>query len=301
MPRSARLRPYWLVVGILCCITIVFAPLQYVAAYYDIGAPTGYITDTARILTQNDKDTLERELATFQTSTSHQIAVVTIDSLQGDTIDGFANSLFAHLKVGQKGIDNGVLLLIALNDKQARIEVGYGLEGALTDLQSNQILQNITFPLFKQGDYATGIINTVRAIENATGNEKVKGNVSNTYENTPVSGRSILWIVIIFIGIFANLRRTKSWWAGGIVGGILGILVFAVFSIVLAIPIFIVLGLIFDFVLSKYYKGPPGGGGGTGGWWIFPSGGGFGGGGSGGGFGGFGGGGSGGGGASGRW
>src|SRR3990170_5163094 len=121
-------------------------------------APIGYVNDFAGVLSQEMENSLEDRLSSFTASTSNEIAVVTLSSLEGETVEGAAVKLFEEWGIGDKDKDNGVLLLVAINDRQMRIEVGYGLEPVLTDSRSGNIIRDQITPLFKAGNYEGGII-----------------------------------------------------------------------------------------------------------------------------------------------
>ena len=284
-------------VGVLVLLFFVAMPAL---AYYNPGKPTGFVNDYAGMMSESEKQSLETKLVNFESQTSNEISVVTISSLDGDTIENFAVRLFEDWKIGKAKNDNGILVLIAKEDRQMRIEVGYGLEGALTDAQSFWIIDDIMKPAFRSEDYYKGIDGAVDKIMAATQGEYIP-------ESEPAKGLSSgAWENIFWLGLFAViwmasiLGRSKSWWAGGIVGGVIGVIIgivkgFVILGLV-SIVILIPFGLFFDFIVSKNYAKHKASG--TIPWWI---GGGRGGRGGRGGFGGFGGGFSGGGGASGRW
>ncbi|MBU1167271.1 TPM domain-containing protein [Patescibacteria group bacterium] len=131
--------------------------------------PEGYVTDQAQIL--NNQAELEETLANFEEESSNEIAVVTIPSLEGNSIDDYAVSLFQKWGIGKKGQDNGILLLISRDDRELKIETGYGLEGALPDVTADSIIRNEITPFFKEGDYSTGTTKGVEAIVQATRGE----------------------------------------------------------------------------------------------------------------------------------
>ncbi|MDZ4229325.1 MAG: TPM domain-containing protein, partial [Patescibacteria group bacterium] len=118
--------------------------------------PVGYVNDFAEIISPAVEARLEAELESFTASTSNELAVVTLKSLEGDTVDNTAVALFEQWGIGQKGKDNGVLLLIAPNERELRIEVGYGLEPILTDSRTGTIRRDVITPKFKQDDYEGG-------------------------------------------------------------------------------------------------------------------------------------------------
>ncbi len=278
-----------------------------VFAYTLPGRPTGFVNDFAGMLSQETRSALEQEMRTFQEKTTHEISVVTIASLDGDYIENYAEKLFKEWGIGKKGADNGVLLLISRDDKKMRIEVGYGLEGALTDAESSQIIRNTLRPAFQQGNFSGGIREAVSEIERAI-QEEVP--IEQTTSSNRLSSGGIefaFWMgAFILIWLSSVLGRTKSWWLGGVIGGavgfVIGLLIIGfVAKILLWVIVLALAGLGFDFAVSKNYQTNKALGRRSS-WWAgggWGPGGGFGGG--SGGFGGFGGGGSGGGGASGGW
>jgi len=132
----------------------------------DINIPAyrGYVNDFANVLDTDTASRLEAFISRTEKETTAEIVVVTIESLEGWEIEDYAIELFGRWAIGKKDKDNGVLLLVALEERALRIEVGYGLEGALTDLESGNIIDNIIVPRLKQDDYASGIYNGVVAI-----------------------------------------------------------------------------------------------------------------------------------------
>jgi uncharacterized protein len=302
---------YW---KIIVPLAMVFPILAH--AYYNPGKPTGFVNDYTGTLSAADVQQLNQKLSDFEKQSSNEISVVIIPSLQGDTIENFAAQLFKDWGIGKKDKDNGILLLIAKDDHKIRIEVGYGLEGALTDVQSAAIIRDDLTPAFRQNDFTGGIQKATDDIEAATRGEYQQSAASSAPGGSNDMGwkfffdhfQFLVGFVLIFgVWITSILARSKSWWGGGVAGGIIGIILGAINGFLylglISLAILIPLGLLFDFVISRVYQSskvsgrtPPWWGGGH---W---GGGGFGGGSSGGGgFGGFGGGSSGGGGASGGW
>ncbi len=279
---------------------MVLMPFAARAAFQAPGRPSGFVDDFANILAPADRAALESKLAAFNASTTIEIAVVTVPSLGGDTIETAANAIFDDWKIGKEKQDNGVLVLVAPAEHLARIQPGYGLEGALTDLQASWILKNDMLPQFKNGAYYAGLDAGTDRIIAAVEGEAIPSDAS---EDKGFSGWSALiffaFIGIRLLGIF--LGRSKSWWLGGVLGGLAGLAVLFFEGVgigIAAILIFAGIGTLIDFLASRSYgKWKSKGGRGP---WLW-GGGGHSGGGSSGGFGGFGGGSSGGGGASGSW
>jgi uncharacterized protein len=118
---------------------------------------TGYVNDYAGILSYDTKSKLSLLIGELERKTTAQIAVVTVGTTSPSDIESYAVRLFEKWGIGQKGKDNGVLLLIALNDRKMRIEVGYGLEGAIPDALANIIIQDYIISSFKEGDFDTGV------------------------------------------------------------------------------------------------------------------------------------------------
>jgi uncharacterized protein len=118
---------------------------------------TGRIVDQANIIPAATRSALEPKLADLETKSGIQLVVATVSSLQGEEIEPYANELFRAWKLGEKAKNNGVLLLVAPNERRARIEVGYGLEGTLTDALSKIIIANAIAPRFKEGDFGGGV------------------------------------------------------------------------------------------------------------------------------------------------
>lgn len=270
-------------------------------AYTSPGRPSGYVNDFAGLLSGDERQALEQKLASFDRASGNEIAVVTVANLAGDTIDNYAAELFKEWGIGKKTHDNGVLLLAARDEHAVRIEVGYGLEGALTDAESNAIIQSVIIPAFRQSRYALGLTSAVDQIMAATKGEYAPP----ARQSLRVSADTIQFFLFagvwILVWLASVLGRSKSWWAGGVVGGVIGLIIGLVEGFIYvgmaAVILLVPFGLFFDYVVSRAYA--RGRAAGAIPWWVGGGRGGLGGG--GGGFGGFGGGLSGGGGASGRW
>ncbi len=160
---------------------ILFLSLgSFCQAYSSPGSPTGFVNDYAGLLTPEQVTSLNSSLTNFSQETSNEISVVTINSLEGETIETYANKLFSEWGIGNAKNDNGVLLLIAETDRRMRIEPGYGLEGALPDLVCNQIINNDLRPAFQAGNYYEGILAATEKIKAATKGEYVGSSSSSS-------------------------------------------------------------------------------------------------------------------------
>jgi len=139
----------------------------------DVPPLRGRINDLAGLLSQEQITSLEYRLTKFEQETKHQIAVLTIPSLDGDSLEDFSIRVAETWKIGRKGNDNGVILLIARDDRKIRIEVGYGLEGVLPDAVANRIIQRVIVPRFRDQDFSGGIESGVSAIIQASAGEPI--------------------------------------------------------------------------------------------------------------------------------
>lgn len=137
-------------------LVLLWAGLAF-AADPSYPALTGRIVDGANLIAPEARQRIEEKLRAHEEKTSDQLVIATVPSLQGVTIEEFANGLFRFWKLGEKAKNNGVLLLVAPKERKIRIEVGYGLEGALTDALSKIIITTAVTPKFKTGDFAGGI------------------------------------------------------------------------------------------------------------------------------------------------
>jgi len=133
---------------------VIILPAVCTAAY---PKPTGFVNDFAGIMRPETKAKVEGLLSAFERSTGNEVAVVTLPSLDGNTVEDVAVELFGEWGIGKKGQDNGILFLVAPSEKRMRIEVGYGLEGTINDALAGRILDQAVVPRFREGDMDGGI------------------------------------------------------------------------------------------------------------------------------------------------
>ena len=276
--------------------------LSLVLATQAISADTpllkGYVNDYAGMLSPQRASALEEQLRSLERSDSTQIVVLTVPNLGVENIESFSIRVAEGWKIGQKGVDNGVILLVAKDERKVRIEVGRGLEGKLTDLVSGRIIRAEIAPKFKNGDFDGGIAAGVSAIAAVVKGE-YKAQPRDLHKGK--KGAPPLYTMLIFLAVAAVFLSSFSKYLSGTVGALgLPVIAWLTFpGLALAfIAALAVGGFFLGLLLALIFGG--GGGGGFGGPFFF--GGGFGGGG-GGDSGGFSGGGGdfGGGGASGDW
>jgi uncharacterized protein len=282
---------------ILALILLCLFPT--VGAALDVPPLKARVNDYANILSPAAVQRIETELSAFEASDSTQIAVLTIPSLEGENIEEYSIKVAEAWKIGQKGKDNGAILLVSKGDRKIRIEVGRGLEGTLTDLLSGRIIRNEMAPRFKQGDYDGGVEAGVSAIMSV-----VKGEYTASPQDARngKKGSPRLMTLLIFLFVACVVLGALSKVLGGIAGAVgLPIIASVLFSGagIVTLAILAAVGFFGGLFISFLFGGGGRGGGGFGGG-PYVGGGGFGGDSFGGGFSG-GGGGFGGGGASGDW
>uniref|UniRef100_A0A7V3E6Y9 TPM domain-containing protein n=1 Tax=Ignavibacterium album TaxID=591197 RepID=A0A7V3E6Y9_9BACT len=167
-----------------------------------------WATDLTNTLTSSELNDLNARLKAYEDSTSNQIVALMIPSLNGYPIEEVANEIFTKNKIGTKKNDNGVLLLIAKNDRKLRIEVGYGLEGVLPDALCSSIIRNVIVPRLKAEQYYLAISEGINAIISAIGGEYLAD--KKNQEESPVSIVFIIIMIVIFLFIFNNSKRLPA-------------------------------------------------------------------------------------------
>lgn len=219
------------------------------------------IVDQTNTLSQGQISQLAAQIAESRKEKSYQIGILIIPALGNDEyLEGYSLKVAREWGIGEKDKSNGVLLLIAKDDRKLRIEVGRGLEGDLTDVRASRIIRNVVTPKFKEGKYYDGIKDGVNSIQLAVAG---KADAKATTTEEPIDWGAVVTTALFFgIGILswlgAILGRSKSWWAGGVIGGAAGIVLMLIFGFaVWAIIGFVGLilgGLGFDYLVSKNYK-----------------------------------------------
>ncbi len=266
---------------------IVLSVFLWVGSAMALDVPTykGRVNDFSGMLKSDQTAQLEKKLERYEGETSNQIAILTIPSLEGDDLEDFSIRVADKWKIGQRDKDNGILVLVVLNDHKMRIEVGRGLEGSLTDLVAGRIVDSVMKPAFKEKAYYKGLDGAIDAIQLAVKGE-FKSDAVKKDDPEKVKAYLFFYGLIVVIAGFMGIIHI-------ILGGITGAAGwyfatawlfhpgFAVLAAVAAVGFFF--GLIAKFLLEASVMG--GGGGSSGGDSSF----------------GFGGGGFGGGGASGGW
>ena len=168
-------------------------------------ALTGRIVDQANVISADARRIIEPKLVDLETKSGIQLVVATVNSLEGQEIEPYANALFRNWKLGEKIKNNGVLLLVAPKERRVRIEVGYGLEGTLTDALSKVIIANAITPRFKAGDFSDGIsrgvddIITVLTTDASEWEKRPSLRLDNHPASDPVNWILILIVIVIIV------------------------------------------------------------------------------------------------------
>ena len=227
----------------------------------------GRVNDAARMLHPETLQRLEQKLEVFERETSNQVVVLTIPSLQGDTIDQFTIRVAEAWKIGQKGRDNGVLLVIAQAERTVRIEVGLGLQGVLPDITAGRIIRDVMRPFLKSGSYDQGVVAGVDSIIAATKGE-FKG-IGQPARQHPAKHKSPPFITmllgaVVAVAVFGLFSRSLGGVAGAIGLPLATYLAFPAMGLI-TLLLLAVGGLFAGLLLSMFVSGMFGGGGGFGG------------------------------------
>jgi len=198
-------------------------------------APQARVNDYAGALTPAERDRLEQKLAARERGSSNQVVVAIFRSLDGENLEDFSIRLAQAWRIGQKGLDNGVIFLVFTGDRKMRIEVGYGLESNLTDAISSSIIRNVVAPRFREGRIADGISAGVDAIDQAiAGTYRVTPSTAARKRPTPINFWTLLPLLIVVGGLLwiilpalfmSSLTQRRGWtggssgWGGGMGGG----------------------------------------------------------------------------------
>ncbi len=267
---------------VMLCIACSIVLAHGSASALDVPPLKGRVNDYADMISPGLRAQLEAQLKEFEGSDSTQVVILTIRSLEGDTIEQFGIRVGEAWKIGQKGKDNGVILLVSKNDRKTRIEVGRGLEGKLTDLTAGRIVQLVINPQFKRGDFDAGFSSGVRAIIDATRGEfKAGGSRKAVSRVEKKEGIMVAMPFLIFGTIFIIFISRISRYLGGAAGlvgfPLIGFFVgFSLLGIIILGILGAVLGLFLPLLLGRSSGGGyTGGGWGTGGGFGGISGGGF--------------------------
>src|SRR6476660_3852758 len=194
----------------LAAVAAALLWLAVAAVAQTFPALSGRIVDQANIISADARRTIEGKLVDLETKSGIQLVVATVNSLEGQEIEPYANALFRKWQLGEKTKNNGVLLLVAPKERRVRIEVGYGLEGTLTDALSKVIIVNAITPRFKAGDFSDGILRgvddiiTVLTTDASEWEKRPSLRLDNQPASDPINWVIILIVIVVVILLFVS-------------------------------------------------------------------------------------------------
>ncbi len=187
-------------------LALLFFAISNISAQPKIPELKQYATDFTNTISSSQLSQLSQELKKFDDATSNQIILLVIPTLEGYPLEMYANEVAEKNRIGTKENDNGILFLVVKNDRKMRIEVGYGLEGALPDALASSIIRNEVTPYFKRDDYTSGVIAGLSAIISATKGEYT----NNRKQRSNDEDGGFPWGFLVFILIFLVFGRNRG-------------------------------------------------------------------------------------------
>ena len=184
-----------------------------------------HVSDQAGILRDDTRGSLERQLASYQAATGHQFAFLSVAGLQGEAVDSFAIRVAEQWKLGDTKRDDGLILIVARDERKIRIEVGYGLEGAVPDALAARIIRHQISPAFKAGDYDAGIQAAFSSLMKAAEGEAVQIGPAQDARKAGKHLRPIIWLLALLLIVFLGRgggRRGGPGMLGGLAMGLGG-------------------------------------------------------------------------------
>lgn len=239
-----------------------FVPFSVFA--FEIPVNDGYVTDAAGLLTTQQEIALEQVLQAEADATSNEIAILIVQSLEGESIVDVAVDTLREWGVGTAE-NNGIVMVFSYEDRKIFISPGHGLEGALPDIVIGGIMDADMTPRFKDGEYYEGFVAGVDSIRKHIAGEYTVERYSDSPSSDAIPFLFFFGFMVLQ-GLTALFARTKSWWLGGVIGAMFGALLGLIFSWWSAVPLLTVVGFFFDYLVSKHP--PRGGGRGGRGLWI---------------------------------
>ncbi len=231
-----------------------------IAQAADVPPLRGYVNDYGSMISQGTRTRLESELKAFEGSDSTQLVVLTVPSLGGEALEDYSVRVVEAWKIGQKGKDNGILLLVASQERRIRIEVGRGLEGRLTDLMAGRIIDLVIKPRFKRGDFDGGFVAGTHALIDA-----VRGEFKADQKKAPAGrGSKVSFVTLLIFGgiallILGNISRPLGAAAGAL--GLPAAAYLAMGPPLIFLVIIGLIGLVMGLLLPLLFSGGGGGGG----------------------------------------
>lgn len=254
------------------CLAILFAlALSFATVQAEVAVPTlnARVTDTTNTLTSVQRAALERTLADFERRKGAQIAILIVPTTKPETVQQYAVRAFEAAKVGRAKVNDGVLLLIAKDDREMHIEVGYGLEGAIPDAIANRVIDEVILPFFKQGDFYSGVEAGVNRLIRLVEGEPLPSPRERDHSWNGLN--DLLPMLFIAVFVIGGILRTifGRFIGASIASGVVGVVAWSMVGLLIAIPAAVVVFLMVLIGSANRFGGFGGGmgGGGWGGGW----------------------------------
>ncbi|PPD25545.1 MAG: hypothetical protein CTY20_15675 [Hyphomicrobium sp.] len=213
--HPVRRHACWFAIAIAAVWAVGFTLAGIAQAEPSFPQLTGRIVDLSGLINNVDKQAIETEIKALEETSTDQIAVITVPSLQGYPIEDYAYQLGRKWGIGQKGKNNGILLVVAPNERKVRIEVGRGLEPLMTDVMSSIIVNNAIMPAFRRGDFSGGIRAGVRDIKDVLLGDadevkaRARGKRSAPETDLAKIIFFVIWFAIIAFVVYAHIRQSR--------------------------------------------------------------------------------------------
>jgi uncharacterized protein len=202
-------------------IIFVFLAQLNSALALDVPPLRGRVNDYAGVMQRSQVQTLEVQLAQLERDTGHQVALLTVPTLEGEDIEGFSIRVAENWKIGKKGFDDGVILVVAVKDRRLRLEVGYGLEGVLPDAIAKRITSDYIVPYFRSQEYGAGIVAGMDAVQKILRQEPLPQSARKVQgRGSELNSLAMLAITLGVLGLMAfaslaNRQRSGLWGTRG--------------------------------------------------------------------------------------
>ena len=199
-------------------LSLCFLISSSIAVALDVPPLRGRVNDYANVLQSNQVQALEAQLAQLERDTGHQVAILTIPTLDGEDLEGFSIRVAESWKIGKKGFDNGAILVVAVKDRRLRLEVGYGLEGVMPDAIAKRVTADYIVPYFRQQDYGGGIVSGIAAVDKILRKEPLPETARKKIQSRGdnISFPLMIAITLAVFGLMAfaanaNRQRSGMW------------------------------------------------------------------------------------------
>lgn len=191
----------------MLCLALLLTILPVVATAKEVPYLGGRVNDLAGLIEDNAQAQMETALEQLETDTGSQLVVLTVPNLEGAVLEDYALEVASTWQLGREGVDDGVLVLVAKEERRIRIEVGYGLEGAIPDVTGKRIIDGLMTPRFREGDFTGGITEATNTLGGLIRGEAVdlpEGETYQNFDNAPLSSQLMAMLIfIIVIGVFS--------------------------------------------------------------------------------------------------